>query len=419
MNFLMNLSIISMVILGGCGNDESSPSQIQISFNTKRSLGKALFFDKNISLTRNTSCATCHNPEHAFIDARFSETGVDQNIFVNGAFSVGDDGVSLGGRNTPTVTYAQFIPVFTKGSYGNYSGGQFHDGRAATLAIQAAGPPLDEAEMQMSDKNAVVDRLKENDNYLVAFKALYSEGIFDDINATYEAMAESIAAFEKTAVFAPFDSKYDKFRDCREAGRSTNTCFNEGNWTNEEDQGYSLFFSSGNTNCAKCHSNNSISEAPLGSREMFTNFTYENIGTPRNIAAMDARVALGLQDNNATFKGLGGAIELSDVNFALHLGKSKVPTLRNIAVTAPYMSNGVFTKLRTVLEFYDHQGVGNRVNNPETGIAWVANDNNATINRALLGSTQVLTDSKIKALEAFLRTLTDFRYESLLEPLAP
>jgi len=243
--------------------------------------------------------------------------------------------------------------------------------------------------------------------------------IFDDINASYESMAESIAAFEKTDKFAPFDSKYDKFRDCRESGKSTNTCYSEGNWTNEEDLGYSLFFSSGNTNCAKCHTSNSQTEALLGQREMFTNNRYENIGTPRNKAAMDARFHLGLQDANATFKGLGGAIESTDVDFALHLGKAKVPTLRNIAVTAPYMSNGVFSKLRTVLEFYDHQGVGTRANNPETGLSWVENDNNATINTSLLGSTQELPDSKIKALEAFLRTLTDAQYESLLEPQVP
>lgn len=418
MKNLISVTSVVVILLSGCGSSSDS-ADTQVSSVTKATLGESLFFDQNISLTRNTSCATCHNPEHGFVDDRFSKAGVNQNIFINGAFSVGDDGVSLGGRNAPTAAYAQFIPTFSKGADGNYSGGQFHDGRAATLAVQAGGPPLDGAEMQMVDKNAVVDRLKENDTYVSSFKVLYGTNIFDDINGTYESMAESIAVFEKTDVFAAFDSKYDKFRDCREAGKSTTTCFNEGNWTNEEDQGYSLFFSSANTNCAQCHSTNSNSEALLGQREMFTNFKYENIGTPRNINAMDARAALGLQDANATFKGLGGAIELSDVNFALHLGKSKVPTLRNIAVTAPYMSNGVFTKLRTVLEFYDHQGVGNRVNNPETGIAWVANDNNVTINRALLGSTQVLTNSKIKALEAFLRTLTDFRYESLLEPLAP
>jgi len=418
MKNLISLVAIVTVLLSGCGSPSDSSSS-ELSSVTKEALGKSLFFDQNISLTRKTSCATCHNPEHAFIDDRFSKTGINQTVFINGAFSVGDDGSSLGGRNAPTATYAQFIPTFSKANDGNYSGGQFHDGRAATLAVQAAGPPLDAAEMQMSDKNAVVDRLKENSTYVNVFQELYGSVIFDDINASYAAMAESIAAFENTDLFSPFNSKYDKFRDCREAGKSTTTCFNEGNWTNEEDQGYSLFFSSANTNCAKCHSINSNSEAVLGQREMFTNFKYENIGTPRNITAMDARAALGLQASDAVFKGLGGVIESTDVNFALHLGKSKVPTLRNIAVTAPYMSNGVFSKLRTVLEFYDHQGVGNRVNNPETGAPWIANDNNLTVNRGLLGSTQELSDSKIKALEAFLRTLTDKPYESLLEPLAP
>ena len=405
MKILMSLAVASMVILGGCSDNDTTPEDTQIRLNTKEKLGEALFFDANLSLTRNTSCATCHNPEHGFVDARFSEDGVDQNLFIHGAFSVGDDGSALGGRNAPTAAYAMFSPEFSKGTDGNYTGGQFHDGRAATLKVQAGGPPLDGAEMQMVDKNAVVDRIKENEEYVEAFEKQYGSDIFDDVNASYEAMAESIAKFEKTDEFAPFDSKYDRYLQ----GKYT--------FTDKEELGYSLFFSNANTNCATCHTLNSDSEAT--SKELFTNYKYENIGTPRNNVAMNARAALGFQDVNATFRGLGGTVESSDANFAQHLGKTKVPTLRNIAVTAPYMNNGVFKKLRTVLEFYDHMGAGERPNNLETNAPWGENDNNATVNRKLLQSTKELTDSKIVALEAFLRTLTDEKYEALLEPLRP
>ena len=411
MRTLPYITLISLLLLGGCnsGSDHGSdPAML-----SKAQLGELLFHDTNLSLTRQTSCATCHDPEHAFVDARFSEEGADQALFIHGAFSVGDDGFSLGGRNAPTAAYAQFSPLFGQNGSGEYIGGQFHDGRAATLKIQAMGPPLDNAEMQMPDRAGVVERLKENPAYLEAFKNLYGEAVFDDIDAAYESMAEAIAKFERTELFAPFDSKYDRFLACREAGGSTNSCLNEDGWTAEEELGYSLFFSEANTNCAQCHTLNSVSEA--ASHELFTNYKFENIGTPRNQEAMDARAALGLQEANATFLGLGGT-----VGNPSHLGKTKVPTLRNVAVTGPYMNNGVFKELRTVLEFYDHMaGNGDHMVNPETGDVWGDNDHNATINHALLQQTAPLTDAKIRALEAFLRTLTDQRYEHLLEPLAP
>ena len=410
MKTLLSISLATLIVLTGCSSDEAATEDPSLS---KAQLGEKLFFDKNLSLTRQTSCATCHDPEHGFVDARFSKSGTDQTVFIHGAFSVGDDDVSLGGRNAPTAAYAQFTPDFGKNANDEYLGGQFHDGRADSLKIQAMGPPLDGAEMQMTDKNAVVDRIKENEVYVTAFKNLYGENIFDDINASYESMAESIAKFEKTEVFAPFDSKYDRFLSCREEGGSTNTCLSADNWTTEEELGYSLFFSEANTNCVQCHAVNSVSEAP--SHELFTNFKYENIGTPRNVTAMDARAALGLQDANATFKGLGGT-----VNEPAQLGKTKVPTLRNIAVTGPYMNNGVFKELRTVIAFYDHMADnGDHPNNPETGVPWVANDNLATINHVFLKDTLALTDVKIRALEAFLRTLTDEKYEHLMAPLAP
>ena len=406
--------MLATFFLIGCGGN--SNKQI-IKFDTEEKLGENLFFDQNLSLDRKTSCATCHDPKHAFIDARFLKDGTDQTVFINGAFSVGDDGSALGGRNAPTAAYAMFNPTFGKNTKGIYVGGQFHDGRAATLKDQAMGPPLDGAEMMMPNKQAVIERIEENPDYIIAFKALYGDNIFDDINASYESMAKAIAKFEKTEEFAPFDSKYDRFKQCRDEGNSTVSCFDSDGWTQKEKAGYALFFSEKNTNCVSCHSIDSKSEAP--SKELFANFEYENIGTPRNHVAMDARVALGLQDANATFKGLGGFVKNTDTDWAAHLGKTKVPTLRNIAVTAPYMNNGVFKELRTVIEFYDHMaGLGHH-ENPETGKAWGNNDHNETINHELLKATKALPDNKIKNLEAFLRTLTDKRYEQLMPAFKP
>ncbi len=404
MKVLSSILVTSLVLLSGCGSSDSADNATHL---TKEELGAKLFSDKNLSLTRNTSCATCHDPDHGFVDARFSKDDVDQNVFIYGAFSVGDDGVSLGGRNAPTASYAQFSPKFHKQDDGSYKGGQFHDGRAVSLKDQAGGPPLDGTEMMMDDKNAVVDRIKENKEYVKAFENLYGKGIFDNIDASYDAMTEAIAKFEKTEEFAAFDSKYDRWKR------------GEYEFTLEEEAGYVLFFSQANTSCATCHTLNSSSEAI--ERELFTNYEYHNIGTPRNNEAMSARAALGLQDGNAKFRGLGATIEDTDENWQGHLGKSKVPTLRNVAITGPYMSNGVFKKLRTVLEFYDHLGESNHnlhPINPETAEKWGGNDYNETINHSDLAQKS-MSDTKIRNLEAFLRTLTDKRYEHLLPELAP
>lgn len=401
MKILISLAVTTIVLFNGCSDSNSSNDTDTTTPITEAELGEKLFHNKSFSLHRNMACASCHDPEHGFIDARHHDV-TDPNP-TKGALSVGSDGLQLGGRNAPTAAYAQFSPTFGKYS-GIYKGGQFHDGRAASLKVQAGGPPLDMAEMMMASKEDVMSRIEENATLVLDMKLLYGNDIFDDANKSYDKMTQAIAKFEKTSVFAPFDSKYDRFTK------------GEYQFTDLEDTGYSLFFSQQNTNCATCHTLNSKSEAY--SNEIFTNYEYENIGVPRNIEAMDERATLGLQDANATFGGLGGTIKATDLNYTQHLGKTKVPTLRNIAVTGPYMNNGVFKELRTTLEFYDHMaGLGDHPLNPETGRAWIANDNNATINHTVLQATKALPDNKIRALEAFLRTLTDKKYEHLMAPL--
>lgn len=379
-------SSIMVLLLNGCGN--SSQEALPLS---KEDLGKQLFFDTNLSLTRSMACATCHNSEHASIDARFIDPAHGNPVA--GALSLGDDNLALGGRNTPTLTYAKFIPDFTQQADGTYIGGQFHDGRAFDLKDQAKRPFLDVAEMMMPDDASVIERIKENPYYVAAITELYGD-ILNDINASYHAITEAIGKFEKVdAEFATFDSKYDKFLR------------NEYNMTTQEELGYSLFFSNNNTNCATCHSINSGSEA--SQRELFTNFEYENIGTPPNMANFIAKGVAYTPD-----LGLGGR---DDINDSTHYGKVRVPTLRNVAVTGPYMSNGVFKELRTVVAFYDHMaGSGGHPINPESDQAWAAADVSETINHEILQDTKALSDAKIDALVAFMKLLTDERYEHLI-----
>lgn len=352
---------------------------------TKADLGKDLYFDVNLSKNRTQSCATCHNPEHGFIDNRMTVVGK--------AVSLGDDGKSLGDRNTPTASYAKFSPDFHQNKKQEYIGGQFLDGREADLKGQAGGPPTNPIEMGMTDKSAVVERLQENAAYVTTFQQLFGEDIFKDTDKAYAAMAESIGEFEKTDLFAPFDSKYDRYLK------------GEVELSEQESLGESLFFSQQFTNCNRCHQ---IKAFPGSPNETFSNYEYHNLGVPVNQAVRKVNgKAADFIDH--------GLLDNPQVDDEQHDGKYKTSTLRNIAVTGPYMHNGVFTDLRTVILFYDKFNNDNRKLNPETGKPWAE----AEVAKNLALETEefdapALKDSEVDALVAFLKTLTDQRFEHLL-----
>lgn len=348
-------------------------------------LGQQLFFDTALSKNRSQSCATCHEPGQAFIDTRGKG--------VAGAVSLGDDGHSLGDRNAPTVSYAASIPAFHLKANGIYAGGLFLDGRASTLADQAEGPPLNPIEMGMESEAAVVKRLQENPVYVKSLQQLYGKAVFDDAKQAYAAMADAIAEFEKTALFNPYDSKYD--RELR----------GEYTFTNQEELGRTLFFSQQFTNCNQCHQ---LESTPNRSGEVFTNFEYHNIGVPVNTALRAINGAAALDE---------GLFQHPDVDDVVQRGKFRTPTLRNVAVTAPYMHNGVFEDLRTVMLFYNkyNSRAARRQINPETGQPWAEPEIAENISMDLLTFGPALNDQRIDALVAFMKTLTDQRYEYLLE----
>jgi cytochrome c peroxidase len=364
-----------------------STSAMAQTITDPAALGEMLFFDTDLSLDRTQACASCHDPETGFADPRGTRLGW--------ASSLGDDGTSLGGRNAPTEAYASFSPVFHQRVDGAYVGGQFLDGREPDLAGQAGGPPLNPVEMAMPSKAAVVDRLLEKPAYVAAFKAIYGEDVFADADGAYRAMAEAIAAFENTDAFAPFDSKYDRYLR------------GEVKLTREEDLGRVLFFSQQFTNCNICHK---LRDSEVDQTETFTNYEYHNIGVPAN-AALEAKLGAPVGDK--------GLLDNPGVDDPAQAGKFKVPTLRNVAVTGPYMHNGVFQDLRTVVLFYNKYNSRSekRQINPETGQTWRAPEVDGTLSLKELGTGPALEDERIDALVAFMRTLTDARYEPLLQEL--
>lgn len=402
-------SIAAIVLAAGCSDGsqrstaapaEPEPTQPQTPlFETRASLGESLFSDKNLSFNRTQSCASCHDPERAFTDSRLNDDGLPP------AFSLGDDGVSRASRNAPTAAYASGTPVFQLGSharlnsqqpdYEGYIGGQFLDGRAADLVAQAGAPPIGALEMGMPDKASVIERLREDRDYVTSFQSLFGGDIFDNIDAAYDAMAVSIAAFEQTDVFSSFDSKYDK-------SLTGEYIYEPGS---KAALGKALFFSQQFTNCATCHQLKPNSS----SGEIFTSYEYHNIGTPINALA---RIA-GSIPLDSLDEGLLGNPEVDDPS---EIGKYRVPTLRNVAVTSPYMNNGVFRKLDTVIRFYDKFFVGSdNLINPETGSPWRDPPFPDTVSSVELQDGGRLSEEDIQALVCFLHTLTDERYEPLID----
>lgn len=406
---LMGLMLSSLLV--GCGSDgsdtESDDSQPVVEFSTKEELGEALFSDVNLSLNRSQSCATCHNPEHGFIDNRINDSSVNEQ---SPPVSLGDDGVSLADRNAPSAAYAAFSPDFKYGSreraasqnnvadYEGFLGGQFWDGRESDLAGQAGGPPTNPLEMGMPDIASVVTRLKENEDYTESFEAIFGIDIFNDNERAYVAMTQSIAAFETTVEFYPFDSKYDQTLSGDYSFPTLSKAFT----------GKTLFFSS-DLSCASCHQ-----LRPIGDKgEIFTSFEYHNIGVPEN-AALRAINDVSEADLGLFLNPL--------VDDETEKGKFKVPTLRNVAVTAPYMHNGVFQSLEGVLKFYEHARLrainsssDTGILNPDDGISFGEPEVNDNIEHDLLKNSDELTDDDIAALECFLISLTDARYEHLLD----
>ena len=347
-------------------------------------LGRMLFFDAQLSLQGTQSCASCHDPARAFSDPGTNDLA--------GAVSLGGDGRSLGDRNAPPLTYALLTPAFSERD-GEYTGGLFLDGRAATLVEQAGEPILNPIEMALPNARAVRDRVRGNPVYVELFERNLGPDALGSPKKALHAVATAIAAFESSTEFAPFDSKYDRYLR------------GEVELSRDEELGRVLFFSN-LVNCNQCHVLDTRESRP---GEVFTNYRYHNIGIPANRRVRGAN-GLG-QDHVDT-----GLLRNPGVRDRAHAGRFRVPSLRNVAVTGPYMHNGVFTELETAVVFYNRYLVSTEASrtNPETGQPWGDAEVPQTVDLDILGAGQPLTDRHVKQLVAFLETLTDQRFEHLL-----
>ncbi len=357
------------------------------SLSLKAQLGQKLFFDTNLSEPAGQACASCHNPNFAFTDADKTKPT-----------SKGGDPTLHGNRNAPTAMYAAFAPAFYfDRKTGLYMGGQFVDGRAATLTVQAQGPFVNPVEMANPDPGAVVNKIRNANyiDYVTLFNTVYGANALSDTSLAYDRIADAIAVYENSPVFNRFTSKYDFY------------LFGKATFTAAEVRGRNVFESASKGTCAACHPSRPPS---AGKPPMFTDFSYDNIGVPKNPDNPFYTLPAQFNPDGAYFVdlGLGGNLGIAGED-----GKFKVPTLRNIALTAPYTHNGYFKSLRTVVEFYAKRDTKKRCSNPlttdtnaMTQNCWPAPETLANVNHAELGSLK-LTTQDIDDLVAFLNTLTD------------
>jgi cytochrome c peroxidase len=338
------LALSGLLAACGGGSDSAPPPASGGSTSTLSAtaqLGQKIFNDTALSVSGTQSCASCHVQSSAFAEDA-TASGVDHGspVPLGGALMN-----QAGFRNTPSLMYTSLTPAFFFDSDGAPNGGFFRDGRAATLADQAVLPFTTPFEMANADAAAVIDKLKTRP-YFADFQALYGAAVLNDPATALARMGTALAAFEsEEPSFNPFSSKFDAYQ----RGQTQLTA--------QELRGLSLFNNATKGNCSACHPSTSANGS---TPPMFTDYSYDNLGIPRNplIAANNpgapSYVPVDSTDGVQIYYDLGvcGPFREQTLNLSASCGQFKVPTLRNIAVTAPYFHNGRFTTLKDAIGFY-------------------------------------------------------------------
>lgn len=397
-------SMALVAVLAGCGGggsaDSASGSAQAQNLSPAAALGQKIFVDPSLSASGVQSCASCHAADHGH--------AAPNNLSVQLGGVTGTD--QHGKRTSPSMRYLRYNQDFHFDSEGTPTGGFFWDGRAKSLADQAKGPFVNEREMANANAAAVVAKLA-NATYAEEFKSVFGANILNDVPAAYERMALALQAFQKEdAQFAPFSSKYDAFLRGQ-------TRLND-----QELRGLALFNAPSKGNCAACHPSGKAAD---GSFPLFTDFSYDSLGVPRNWTISENLSAsyfdLGLcESSNPTI------LALADASRQSLCGLFKVPSLRNVAQRGAFFHNGVFHDLTEVVTFYatretdparwyrdangavdlDGNGDVNKYNDLPLAYRSGVNTSEAPYNRRL-GDAPALTTAEIADLVAFLGTLTD------------
>ncbi|HEY9028521.1 MAG TPA: cytochrome c peroxidase [Burkholderiaceae bacterium] len=356
---------------------------------TLTALGRALFSDRTLSASGRMSCASCHDPAHAYGPANHLAVQLG-----------GPDQTLPGLRAVPSLKYHQTIPPFSERFFDNDgndgedqgpTGGFDWDGRADSVHEQAAGPLLSPFEMANAGKDEAVARLQASPN-AKAMRAAFGDHLFDDPRRAWNALVLALEVFQQSPRdFYPYDSKYDAFL----RGKAK--------LSPQEMRGLAVFNDAGKGNCASCH----LSTVKRGAFPQFTDAGLIAIGVPRN-RAIPANA-------NADFRDLGacGPLRTDLKGQDKFCGLFRTPSLRNVALRGVYFHNGVYTRLEDAVRFYALRdadparvyGKGHR--HDDLPQAYDGNLNVAAPFGDKPGAKPRLTEAEIADVVAFLGTLTD------------
>ena len=320
-------------------------------------LGRKLFMDRRLSRNNTMSCAMCHVPEQGFAANEL-------------ATSVGIEGRSLR-RNAPTLLNVAYV------------GDLFHDGRSASLEHQALVPILNPIEMGNEGADGVIEKIRRMPDYAGKFEAAFGAP------ADSRTVGAALASYQRTLMAG--DSRFDRWRYANEKSALTAA----------EQAGFAVF--AGKGRCIACHT--------VGEKHsLFSDGRFHNtgIGFARSKGALNPARRHRVQLAPGVFTDISDA-DLASVSEAAQgdtgrhevTGKDaerwayRTPTLRNVAITGPYMHDGSLGSIEEVIEYYQHGGVDNP-------------------GKSALVRPLGLTDDEKRNLAAFLRSLTGEHVASLV-----
>lgn len=393
----MTLATLTLLtaLLAGCGGGGDSSTQTDLTPTAQDSgnsateaarvaVGDLLFNDTRLSAAGNLACASCHVQDRGHADAQ----GV--------VLPLGGPGLDQPGlRSSPTLNYLNDNRAFAFDGQGRPHGGFTWDGRADSRAAQALGPLLAANEMAHASSAAVVARVRTLP-YLAQLLSATGLATTASDAQVLDAVQTALQAYQSgDPDYQPYTSKFDAVQD----GRAS--------FTTQEARGLALFNSPQQGNCASCHS----STPPAGqTRALFTNFGYFALGVPRNRSAATADPAF-------FDMGLCGPVRTDLAHRTDLCGQFKVPTLRNVALTAPYFHNSAVATLAEAVSFYATRdidparwypmadGVVDKFN--DLPIAYRGNVNQQPPFGLQPGQPPRLSAQDVQDLVAFLQTLTD------------
>ena len=397
----------SVLLLVGCAaGTKLRPVESRALTDLER-LGKSLYFDTSLSEPAGQSCATCHDPAVGW-------TGPKADINRGGAVYPGAVHDRFGNRKPPSAAYATPSPVLHFDAEEKlFIGGNFWDGRATgwllgePAAEQAQGPFLNPAEQNLPDAATLVSKVC-NSGYDDQFRHIYGSAICSNVIDAYNAIGQAIFAYENSAEVNAFSSKYDHY--LRDPGKYP--------LTEQEQLGLKLFEDDDKGKCAECHLS---APGKDGSPPLFTDFSYDNLGLPKNPANPTYQMPKELNPDGAAWvdPGLGGFLagvprfaHLAESNRGLH----KVPTLRNVDkrpeqdFVKAFGHNGVFKSLKELVHFYntrDTLPACTAISDAKFGVnCWDSPEVAVNVNTEELGKLG-LSEAEEWAIVAFMQTLDD------------